>query len=208
VIARIIALGMAVMLGLSGTALACHGKRAGPALDDTFKTPDPGWGPPDQAAAFTADGLVLTPPVNGSAWRWNQNYTLNDGDLCVQVVNPARVATPSDTGDAGAWFWAQDAQNFYTATLSLDGTVSVDRLINGVWHVVMPPTASGAVRTNAGAANEIEVLVNGNAGSFFVNGIRVTDFTGQAPARGGPPGVYAESGGSETKWVFPRVQLF
>jgi hypothetical protein len=206
-LARMIALGMALMLGVSGAALACQGKSSGPRLDDSFKTPDPGWGPPDQAAAFTADGLVLRPPVNGSAWRWNQNYTMESGDLCIAVINPVKPG-PGDYGDVGIWFWALNAQNFYTATVSLDGSVAVDRLINGVWHVVVPPTATTVLRTRPGAVNEIEIVVNGNSGSFLVNGFRVADFTGQAPPRGGPPGVYAESGTTETVWLFPRVQLF
>jgi hypothetical protein len=208
VIARRLAVSVALMLGASGGALACQGKTATASLDDTFKTPDPGWGQADDTATFTSFGLVLKPPVNGSAWRWNQNYTIDGGDLCVTVANPTQPAGRTDIGDVGVWFWARDGQNFYTATLSLDGTVSVDRLVNGVWHVVMSPTRSSVVRTSPSAVNELEIVVNGNAGSFFVNDTKITDFHGEAPPRGGPPGVYAESGGTGVTWVFPRVQLF
>src|SRR5712692_2465695 len=196
------------MLGASGGALACQGKTAAAALDETFKTPDPGWGPPDDAASFTPGGLVLKPPVNGSAWRWNPNYTIDGSDLCVSVANPSQLSGHADIGDVGVWFWAQNAQNFYTATLSLDGTVSIDRLISGVWHVVLPPTPSSAVRTAPGAVNEVESIVHGNSGNFYVNGAKITDFHGEPPPRGGPPGVYAESGSVGVTWVFPRVQLF
>jgi len=64
------------------------------------------------------------------------------------------------------------------------------------------------VRTKPGALNEVELKVSGNAGSFFVNGAKVADFRGDPPPRGGPPGVYAESGGNAVTWLFPRVQLF
>jgi hypothetical protein len=208
VVVRMLAVGVVLMLAASSGALACEAKNTAAILDDTFKPPDPGWGPPDDAAAFTDRGLVLKPPVNGSAWRWNPNYTIDGSDLCVSIANPRQLSGHADIGDVGVWFWSQNAQNFYTATLSLDGTVSIDRLVNGVWHGVLPPTPSTAVRTGAGAVNEVEVVVKGNGGSFYVNGIKITDFHGDAPPRGGPPGVYAESGSTAVNWVFPRVQLF
>jgi hypothetical protein len=208
VVVRILAVGVVLMLAASGGASACQAKNTAAILDDTFKLPDPGWGPPDDAAAFTQKGLVLKPPVNGSAWRWNTNYTIDGDDLCVSIANPSQLAGHADIGDVGVWFWAKNAQNFYTATLSLDGTVSIDRLVNGVWHGVLPPTPSSVVRTSAGAVNEVEIVVKGNGGAFYVNGIKITDFHGDAPPRGGPPGVYAESGSTAVSWLFPRVQLF
>ena len=206
-IARIFAASVALSLAASGGAWACQATTAA-TLDDNFRTPDPGWGPPDEAAVFTPGGLVLKPPVNGSAWRSNPNYAIDGSDLCVSVANPAKLAGRTDIGDVGVWFWARNEQNFYTATLSLDGTVAIDRLVDGVWKVVLPPTPSPAVRREAGAVNEVEVTVKGDAGSFYVNGTKIGDFHGEAPPRGGPPGVYAESGAAGVSWVFPRVRLF
>ena len=207
-VARILIAAAALMLAANGGALACEGKARSAALDDTFKIPDPGWGPPDEAAAFTPGGLVLKPPVNGSAWRWNQNYSIDGSHLCVSVVNPTQSLGRDGIGDVGVWFWAQDAMNFYTATVSLNGTIAIDRLVQGVWHVVLPPTVSDSVQTRPGATNEIEIAVKGKTGSFYVNGAKVADFRGEPPPRGGPPGVYAESGTTSVHWVFPRVQLF
>ncbi|HEX3863281.1 MAG TPA: hypothetical protein VHY35_16470 [Stellaceae bacterium] len=207
--ARILVVGAALLLGAAGNAFACQAGTSASVLDDNFKTPDPGWGPADDAASFSAAGLALKPPVNGSAWRWNPNYSIDGHDLCVSVSNPSPLPSRNgDIGDVGLWFWSRDAQNFYTATLSLNGTVSIDRLVEGVWHVVMAPTLTGAVHTNPGGANELEILVKGNTGSFFVNGNKITDFHGEAPPRGGPPGVYGESGSTAVTWVFSRVQLF
>jgi hypothetical protein len=208
VVTRILIAGAALLLlGASGGALACQGK-ATAMLDETFKPPDPGWGPPDDAAAFTPGGLALKPPVNGSAWRWNPNYSMDGSSLCVSIANPAPLPERSAMGDVGVRFWSKDAQNFYTATVSLEGSVAIDRLVNGTWQVVLPPTPSGAVRTRPGDLNEVEVTVSGNTGSFFVNGTKVVDFRGDPPPRGGPPGVYAESGSTGVTWVFPRVRLF
>ena len=207
-VARILIASVALMLlGASGGALACQAK-ATAMLDETFKTPDPGWGPPDDAASFSTAGLVLKPPVNGSAWRWNPNYATDGTTLCVTVANPTPMPDRAAMGDVGIRFWSKDAQNFYTATLSIEGSVAIDRLVNGIWQVVLPPTPSGAVHTKPGALNEIEVTVNGNTGSFLINGPKVVDFRGDPPPRGGPPGVYAESGSTAVTWVFPRVQLF
>jgi hypothetical protein len=207
-VVRILGVAIAAVLATGGVASACQAAKTPPVLDETFKTPDPGWGPPDDAASFTSEGLVLKPPVNGSAWRWNPNYTLDGRDLCVSVVNPANPSGRRDIGDVGVWFWAKDAQNFYTATLSLDGTASIDRLVNGVWHVVMAPTPSAAVHTKPGEVNEVEIAVHGNAGTFWVNGTKISDFRGTPPPHGGAPGVYAESGDAGVNWVFPRVELF
>ena len=210
-LARILGLSVTLLaLALNGNAAAaCQAKNAIPVLDENFKTPDPGWGPPDDAASFTENGLVLKPPVNGSAWRWDSNFSLDGHDLCVTVVNPPRLPTnPGDMGDVGVWFWSKNGQSFYTATFSLNGMVSIDRLVNGVWHIVLAPTLSGAIKTGGGAANEVEIVIRGSTGSFFINGTKITDFRGDPPPHGGPPGVYAESGSSAVAWTFARVQLF
>jgi hypothetical protein len=201
---------LALLLGTSGAALACQG-RGTPMLDEDFKNPDIGWGKPDTIASYTPQGLVLRPPVNGSAWRWNRNFGLARADLCVEAVNPAPLPNPANaenTGDVGLWFWGQDAQNFFTATISLDGTAGVDRLVNGIWQSVVAPVPSPAIRTAAGAVNEVELVVSGNSGTFFVNGSRIADFHGQAPQGGGAPGIYAESGPAITTWLFPRATLY
>jgi len=204
VIARMLAAGAVLSFLAAGSAEACQ-QHSAAVLDDTFKTPDPGWGPPDQAASFRTDGLNLKPPINGSAWRWNQNYTIDGKDLCVTVVNPQAHA---GNADVGVWFWARDGLNFYTATISLDGSAAVDRLVNGVWHVVLPPRPSSAVRTQPGQVNEIEVTTQANNATFYVNDTKIAEFHGIAPPQGGSPGVYAESGEKPVTWVFRRVQLF
>jgi hypothetical protein len=173
--------------------------------------PDPGWGRADTVASFTPSGLALTPNVDASAWRINQSYTLTNGDWCIEIVNPATMPNPANAqtvGDVGVWFWGRDSQNFYTATISPSGSAAVDRLVNGKWQIIVPPTQSNAVRTFPGAVNEVEVVVQGGTGSFFVNGTKIADFRGEPPAGGGAPGVYAESGPNGTTWLFPRVQLF
>lgn len=204
---------LAVVLALcsgAGAASACQ-SRVTPLLDDNFKTADPGWGQADNIAAFTADGLVLTPPVGGSAWRWNTGYSMARADLCVQVMNPTRLPSPANedtVGAVGVWFWGADSQNFYTATISLDGTIAITRLVRGSWKTVIAPVPSTTVKTAPGAVNEIEVVTNGNNAGFYVNGSKIEDFQGQPPQGGGPPGVYGESGPTSTSWVFHRVQLF
>jgi len=162
-------------------------------LDDTFKSPDPRWGQADAAAAFTPGGLVLKPPVNGSAWRLEPELH----DRWRRFVRDGRQSGPAGRAnryrDVGVRFWASDGQNFLLPRRCARRH-RIDRsLVNGVWQVVLPPVRSSAVRTSPGAVNEVEIIVNGSTGSFYINDTRITDFHGEAPPRAGPPGVYAES---------------
>ena len=206
---RIVALGTALCVAAGSAAQACQ-VTGNAILDDQFRTPDPGWGRPDSITVFGPRGLALTPPPNGSAWRINQNYRI-ESDWCVEVTNPATLPAggdPKTVGDVGLWFWGRDNQNFYTATISLAGAFAIDRLVNGRWEVVVRPTPSPAIKAAPGAANELELVVTGDAGAFFVNGVRVTDFHGQPPQNGGAPGIYGESGPTPTTWAFTRARLF
>ena len=121
------------------------------------------------------------------------------------MPNPANAQT---VGDVGVWFWGRDSQNFYTATISPGGSAAIDRLVNGKWQIVVSPTSSNAIRTFPSAVNEVEVVVRGDVGSFFVNGSKIADFRGEPPPNGGAPGVYGESGATSTTWFFTRARLF
>lgn len=209
-VGRVLVLAISLTLCGAGAASACQSKGA-PLLDENFKTADPGWGQPDNIAAFTATGLVLTAPSGGSAWRWNSSQSMASADLCVQVMNPAPLPSPANedtVGAVGLWFWGADQENFYTATISLDGTAAVTHLVHGAWRAVLAPVPAPAIKTAAGAVNEIEIVTKGNTASFYVNGAKVRDFQGEAPANGGAPGIYGESGPKGTSWQFQRVQLF
>jgi hypothetical protein len=200
---------MAVLVVTSGTALACLGK-SDPALDDNFSKPDPGW-PNGDNVSTTPQGLVIKPPVNGSTWAVNSNYTMDGSDLCVTVAMPTPLPSPANedtVGDVGVVFWKRDNDNYYMAAISPDGMAVVSRYLNSEWQTIVKPAHSDAIKTGAGAVNEIEITCRGNAGSFYVNDKKIADFRGQAPPDGGPPGVYAESGPSVTTWVFSRVQLY
>jgi hypothetical protein len=210
VAAKLVLVGMIVLCGAASAASACQ-TNSKSLFQDNFKNADPGWGQPDNVAAFTPGGLVLTPPDGGSAWRSNANYSMAKADWCIEAVSPASLPTPADenrVGSVGVWFWGKDLQNFYTATITLDGHASVDRLNNGIWQVVVPPAAAPSVKTAPGATNEIEIVTNGNSAAFYVNGKPVATVTGQPPSGGGAPGVYGESGPKVTRWVFPQVTLY
>jgi hypothetical protein len=207
--ARLFAIGLALVCAASA-ASACKGKGT-PRLDDTFKNADPGWGRADNVAAFTAHGLILRPPAQGSAWRWNQGYKMERADLCVEVGNPAILPMEPDeqsVGAVGLWFWGKDAQNFYTASITLDGKASIDRLVAGTWQDVVSPLPAPAIKTAPGAVNELEILSSGASAGFYINGVMVTEIKGEPPKGGGAPGVYGESGPNGTAWTFARVRLY
>lgn len=202
--------GLIVLCGAASAASACQ-KKSNPLLDETFKNADPGWGQPDNIATFTPGGLVLKPPVGGSAWRWNGNFTMAHADWCVQATNPASLPNPPNEdqlGSVGVWFWGKDLQNFYTATITLDGKATIDRLNHGAWQIVVPPASAPSIKTAPGATNEIEVVTDGDSAAFYVNGTLVGQVTGKPPANGGSPGLYGESGPTATTWLFPRAALY
>jgi hypothetical protein len=207
---KIAATAVALLCGLAGTASACQ-HDSNPLLDDNFKNPDPGWGQADNVAAFTPDGLALTPPVSGSAWRWNANYSMANADWCIEVMNPVKLPDPADedtVGAVGVWFWDKDSQNFFTATITLDGEASVMRLAGGKWLTIVEPARASSIKSAPGAVNEIEIATSGGVAHFYVNGTLVTDVKGRAPPNGGAPGIYGESGPNGTTWLFKRVRLF
>jgi hypothetical protein len=209
VISKAVLVGVAFILAASRMALACQGK-SDPALDDNFTKPDAGW-PNSDNVAITPQGLAVKPPVNGSTWVVNSSYTMDGADLCVAVAMPATLPNPANedtVGDVGVVFWKRENDNYYLAAISPDGFASISRAVNGQWTTIVAPAASPAIKTGAGASNEIEVATKGNAGAFWINGTKIADFHGQAPPDGGPPGVYAESGPTVTTWVFSRVQLY
>jgi hypothetical protein len=207
--ARAFLLAVMLILASGGVALACLGK-TDPALDDNFSKPDPGWPNADNVAP-TPQGLVVKPPANGSTWAVNTNYTMDGSDLCLTVALPDALPSPANedtVGDVGAVFWRRDNDNYYMAAISPDGIAVVSRYLNGQWMTIVNPAQSSAIKTGAGAVNEIEITTRGNAASFYINGTKIADFRGQAPPGGGPPGVYAESGPTVTTWVFSRIQLY
>jgi hypothetical protein len=51
---------LVILCGAAGAASACQKQANRPLFDDNFKNADPGWGQPDNVAAFTQQGLVLT----------------------------------------------------------------------------------------------------------------------------------------------------
>lgn len=210
VAAKLISVGLVVLSCAASSASACQ-KTTNPVFEDNFKNADSGWGQPDNVAAFTANGLVLTPPVSGSAWRSNTSLTMAQGDWCIREINPASLPTPADedaVGAVGVWFWGSDLQNFYTATITLDGKASIDRLNHGIWQTVVPPSPASSVNTAPGAANEIEIVTSGSTATFYVNGVRINDVTARPPVNGSPFGIYGESGPKGTTWIIPHVALY
>jgi hypothetical protein len=210
---RSILIGLAVLcFAGNGTAMACQGK-TDPALDDNFQKPDAGWGKiGDDVFSTSPQGLVVRPVAGGNAWIQNTSYTLDGADYCVDLLFPAPLPNKGDrdtVGAAGTVFWVKDPDHFYVATLGPDGTVQISRKIDTSWSVVYGPIPSPAVKTGAGARNQIELQVKGNAGTLIVNDTVVTTFRGQSPPDGGEIGLYSETNASVViPWVFPRVQVY
>jgi hypothetical protein len=205
----LLAAAAAFLLATGSAAFACQGKND-PALDDNFTKPDPGW-PSSDNVSVSPKGLLVKPPINGSTWVVNSNYTMDGADLCVTVMMPATLPSPANedtVGDVGVVFWKRENDSYYLAAISPDGIAAISRYLNDEWVTIVNPVNTPAIKTGPGAVNEIEIQAKGNAGVFYVNGTKIADFHGQAPPDGGPPGVYGESGPTITSWLFQRVQIF
>ena len=66
-VAHGIILSLTVLLAAASAATACQ-STGSPQLDDNFKTPDPGWGRPDNVGSFEPNGLALR-ACSGAAER-------------------------------------------------------------------------------------------------------------------------------------------
>jgi hypothetical protein len=101
-------------------------------------------------------------------------------------------------------------RNFHTATVTLGGKASIDRLNHGIWQSVVTPTEAPSATTAPGAANETEIVSRGNtaAAAFYIDGVHIADISARPPGNGGPPGVHAESGPKGTSWLIPYLALY
>jgi hypothetical protein len=184
--------------------------RAIPALDDNFVKPDPGW-PNGDNVATTPQGLVVKPPVNGSTWAVNSNYTMDGSDLCVTVALPATLPSPANedtVGDVGVVFWKRDNDNYYMAAISPDGIAVVSRYLNGQWLTIVNPIHSAAIKTGPGAVNEIEVTNRAMPAASTSTTQRSPISAVRRRRAAARPASMPKAARRVTTWVFSRVQLY
>ncbi len=128
--------------------------------------------------------------------------------VCVTVKSPLEVGSVDDVAAGGAAFWAVDYQNYYVAEIYLNGTFAVFRRIEGNWVVVVPRSASDAIRKGVGRVNELQVVLNNTDGVLYINGTQVRDFRGQPPQNGGATGLFAQAENHQANdWRFLKITV-
>ena len=191
------------------SSFACQGSSV--ILDESFKTPESGWDPPDDYTSYGPSGAVLKAPVSGGVTAFNKHFTSDGTDLCATAVwPPSAIKAGKIDASAGILFWAKDYTNYYTATVFSDGTVMIQRLIANTWQTIVSPIdLKEVVHLEPGGVNEVEVQISGSKGILFINGKKAANFVGQPPPGSGYVGLFGASvdTSAAVTLVFPKFQI-
>jgi hypothetical protein len=108
----------------------------------------------------------------------------------------------------GLAFWGVDYNNYYAAQIFLNGTFSINRLVGGTWAAIVPRATSEAIKKGTGAVNDLQVVLNNDRGSFYINGSQVGEFRDQVPQVGGAMGLFAVSEIEQVNdWRFLNITI-
>jgi hypothetical protein len=171
---------------------------------DDFKTPDAGWVKAEHGKI--GSGVITLAPVAGhSTILHNTTYIFSEADVCVQMkLND--FTKPEDLS-GGLMFWVTDLNSYYIFHVYPTGIWRIDRRAGSRW-IVINSGNSDAIKIGAGDVNEVELRLSGNTGTGFVNGTKVTTFSGQSPEGGGFFGVMGESENERTNiWEFRNFKI-
>jgi 3-keto-disaccharide hydrolase len=155
-------------------------------FQDSMQSPDPSWGN-DQTRSAGPNGATWKLRPGYSKSPLNQTSLYEDFEVCVT----ASMDHPEQSGGSvGVSFWGEDADNLYAADLfPRSGSIDIIRLQRGKLLKPVPVQKNSAIITDPNGQNEIDVVVKGNHGTLFVNGTKVTEFTGNPPEGGGLVGL-------------------
>ena len=173
---------------------------------DDFKSADPAWLLDARTDSHVDGELALNPTDDVSSRVLYPPLRFKNVTICARVKSPPQLGALDGRADAGVLFWATDLNNLYNAAIHPDGTYSIYRMVSSDWKQVTARTAFESIKTGPGAVNEIQVTTKDNAGTLWINGVKVQDFRGQPPRDGSMIGVYAASNkGERNEW---RVLAF
>ena len=123
--------------------------------------------------------LTEVPP---NQWRSAFSPTsLNLSDFVLEI-EATKEAGPDDN-IFGVIVRAIDLRNYYAYILSSDGYYQVAKLQNNSWAYVSDWAKSSAIKTG-NATNLIKIVCNGDKQSFYVNGVKLTDYNDSSFAYG------------------------
>jgi hypothetical protein len=179
---------LAVMIPLLAVATAtaaraaCDGKEV--LFADNFSEPDLSWHPRD-VTVFRNGKYSLAIEPNGTIRDWPSDHLFSGNySICAQVKLPN---DPAGAAGSGIAFWIDPAKNqigtndYYMAMISPDGYYWVSKFVNGTRSMVLDDVQGPIVKTGSNDTNELSVTLQGNAGTFTINGKEVGKFSGAPP---------------------------
>jgi hypothetical protein len=187
-----------VVAAMPGRALACGDGAV--LFGDDFTHPEPDWVAESPYASQVPGALHIEPPQNADAYIYYAGLPYAQADACVTVSIDAFHAA-GDMG-AGLMFWVDGSDNNYVFMIRPDGGWIAARHVGHDW-IAFANGMSDAIKQGKGAANEVEVRLDGKLGEAWVNGTKVASFEGDPPRGRFAFGYYAESEVDETDvWAF------
>ena len=176
---------------------------------DDFKSPDGGWGQTGPNFYFDNGQMVLKPNVDATMARIYLPLLFKNATICSEITIASEPKQATGYTGAGIIFWAADYQNYYTSLIYADGTYAVFRKIAGTWATVISRVKADAIRPwRPSVANQMKVMTGANTASLFINGVKIADFWGQQPIRGGAAGLYGESeADAQSEWKFSSIAV-
>jgi hypothetical protein len=189
----------------------CNGNAA---FEDDFHVPDAGWSrglgvrTTGSNVFFGESHLVMKPAPKLSRTIVYPSLIFKSAAICATIQSPPEIKEASDTS-AGVAFWAADDRNLYSLEVAPDGSYAVRRLIDNNWTFVTSKLKSEAVKQGPGEINQVEVRIKQNVAELFVNGVKLQDFKGQAPARISTVGfVVRNESDNDYEWKFHDIGVF
>ena len=143
---------------LPGIASACEGNDV--IFEDNFANDSGGWAL--HPAIEVKDGnFIIKLKPDDLQTDLNITFTVDDADVCSEAVWP--------DGDqkilgAGLLFWGEDSKDFFQFGILNNGKYWIARKQDGKWHTIVENVESSAIKTDAGAANQLRVKVDGRHG--------------------------------------------
>jgi len=171
-------LAIAGLLGGSTGAAACTGSEV--IFEDSFEDDAGGWSHKDTVEV--KDGsFIFTLPADDMQSNLNVTFTVKDADICTEAVWPQGADQP--ILGAGLLFWGEDNRTYYQFGILNNGRFWIARKQDGAWlGTIAANIDSPAIKKAPGASNTLRVDAKGNELAFYINGTKVREVRGQAPA--------------------------
>jgi len=172
-------------------------------LADDFSTLDSTWGLPDEAFQIVDSALQISPAAQKiyRAFYHGGLFTAHDIRVAVTQTSESTQAT------AGLMFFGAGYGEHHAFVIDGAGNFMQRRTTGGQSRNVAAPRRVDAIKTGAGAVNQLRLVVNGRQATFYVNGVEVSEFQLKEDPPGKRIGVQASAGADPAVWRFDDFSI-